>query len=64
MKKPFSKIGAFVFALVALIHLYRLINHFEVVVSGYLVPYWVNVAGLIIAPILSIGLWRESKKLK
>jgi hypothetical protein len=58
--KPFTKISSIVFALAAIIHLMRLINHFQLTIGGTDIPYWVNGIGLIISVLLSVGLWKES----
>jgi uncharacterized membrane protein len=59
--KPFTTLAAIVFALIALIHLYRLIRPFEVVVHGMIVPQWVSIAGLVVAGTLAFMLRRESR---
>lgn len=60
--KPFTTLAAIVFALIALIHLYRLIWPFEVVVHGMIVPQWVSIAGLVVAGTLAFMLHREAKR--
>jgi hypothetical protein len=59
--KPFTTLAIIVFALIALIHLYRLIRPFDVVVHGMIVPQWVSIAGLVVAALLASMLWRESR---
>jgi hypothetical protein len=61
MKKPFTRIAAVVFAIVAVAHLLRLIFQFPLVIGGFLVPLWINVIALIIAGLLAVMLWRESQ---
>jgi hypothetical protein len=60
--KPFTALAVIIFALVALVHLFRLIWGFEVVVGGTMLPQWVSLPGLIIAAGLAIMLWRESRR--
>lgn len=60
--KPFTTLAIAIFALIALVHLYRLIRPFEVVVDGGTVPQWVSIAGLIVAGGLALMLWRESRR--
>ena len=60
--QPFTKIGAIVFAVMALVHLYRLIHPFDLVIAGWSAPQWVSVVGLLVPGILSIMLWRESRR--
>lgn len=59
--KPLTKIAAVLLALVALLHLARVILNLELKVGSTEIPMWVSVGGFIIPLILSIGLWRESK---
>jgi uncharacterized membrane protein YjjB (DUF3815 family) len=58
--KPFSIVAAVVFALVALVHLLRLVYGWEVTLAGWVVPLWVSVVGLIVAGGLAAMVWREA----
>jgi hypothetical protein len=60
--KPFTRIAAVLFALIALIHLLRLFVGVEVVVHGVMVPQWVSIPGFIIAAGLAVMLWREAQR--
>jgi chromate transport protein ChrA len=60
--KPFTTLAAIVFAIMALVHLYRLIWGLEIVVQGHSVPQWVSAVGLIVAAILALMVWRESRR--
>ncbi|HEV2817142.1 MAG TPA: hypothetical protein VGW40_07980 [Allosphingosinicella sp.] len=60
--KPFTTAAILVFALIALLHLYRLVKPFEVVVGGTAVPQWISIAGLIVAGGLALMVWRESRR--
>ncbi|HKR06235.1 MAG TPA: hypothetical protein VJY62_16485 [Bacteroidia bacterium] len=59
--KTFTKISSLLLGIVALIHLLRLITHFQLSIFNAEVPLWLNVAGVLIASALSLGLWKESK---
>jgi len=59
--KPFTTLAAALFAVIALAHLYRLIQPFEVVIGGTALPQWVSIVGLVIAAGLALMLWRESR---
>ena len=59
--KPVSTIVVVVFALVAVVHLMRIIQGWEVIVNGITMPLWVSVVGAIIAGGLAILLWREGR---
>lgn len=51
-KKPLM-VGGFMFLLVALVHLSRIVFGYEVVVNGKMVPLWANGLGFAIAGWLS-----------
>ena len=61
MKKPFTTIAVSVFALVATLHVLRLLFGWEATFQGSVVPMWVSVVGVVIAGGLAIMLWRESR---
>jgi Flp pilus assembly protein TadB len=52
------RVASVVFALFALGHVLRLINHARVIVGTHHTPMWVSVVALIIAAGLSIWMWR------
>jgi len=60
--KPFATLAVIIFALIALIHLVRLIRPFEVVVHNFVVPQWMSAVGLIVAGTMAVMLWRESRR--
>ena len=60
--KPFSKIASILFALVALLHLARVIFDNQLLIDEFEVPMWVSIVGFIVPAILSFGLWKESKQ--
>ncbi len=60
--KPFTTIAAVLFALAALIHIYRLFTHFQVVIGSHELSQTVSMIAIIVAAILSWGLFRESKR--
>lgn len=61
MKKPFTFLAILVFALVALVHLLRLVFGWEVNFEGSAVPMWPSIVALVVASGLAAGLWWESK---
>jgi len=61
MSKPFTLIAALIFALMALLHLYRLFTNFQVILGSHTIPMWVSYVGLIIPGLLAVMLYRESK---
>ena len=60
IRKLSTTIAVGVFALVALLHVLRLVFGWEVMIQGSSVPMWVSVVGVVIAGSLAIMLWRET----
>lgn len=52
-EKTFATIAAVIFALVALLHLLRLVMGWSVVIDSWTVPMWVSWVGLVVAGSLS-----------
>ena len=50
-----------VFTLVAVIHLLRLVYHWEILIAGQVIPMSFSVAGLIVAGILALWMFRASR---
>jgi len=59
--KPFTIIAAVVFALVALLHIVRRVEGWEIAVDGVTIPMWVSPLGIAIAGGLAFLLWREAR---
>ena len=51
-QKNYALVSGLIFAIVALVHLLRLVQGWDLVVAGYLVPMWVSWIGLIIPGVL------------
>lgn len=60
--KPFTTIAAAIFALVALMHVFRLFLGWEVTVNGIAIPMWASALALIITAALALMLFREARK--
>jgi hypothetical protein len=60
--KPFTTLAILVFILVALAHLYRLVRGLDIVVQGHALPQWISIVGLVLAAVLAVMLWRESRQ--
>jgi hypothetical protein len=60
--KPFTTIAVVLFALIAFVHLLRLLLGWEVTVNGTTVPKWVSGPGLVITAGLAGMLWREARR--
>jgi len=61
IKKPFTTIAVGVFALIALLHIFRLTFGWEVTIQRSVVPLWVSWLGVVIAGGLAVMLRRESR---
>jgi hypothetical protein len=61
MTKPFTLIAALIFAIVALLHIYRLFTYFQVILGSHVIPMWVSYVGVIIPGLLAVMLYRESR---
>jgi hypothetical protein len=62
--KPFTWIASGIFALMALVHIYRLIRPFEIIVCGCHIPIWVSAVAAVICAGLSWMLCREARGTK
>ncbi len=59
--KPFTTIAVVVFALVAVVHLLRLILGWQVTVVGFVVPVWWSALGALVAGGLALMVGREAR---
>ena len=59
--KPYTKIAAVLLAVVALLHLLRVILKLELSVDHVDMPMWLSIVGFIIPAFLSYGLVKESR---
>ena len=62
MNKPFTMLAVLVFALVALVHLLRLVYGWEATINGAAVPMWASILALVVSGGLAVMVWRESQK--
>ena len=58
--KPFTLIAAAIFGLMAVLHAYRLMTHFQVIVGTHTIPQYVSWIAIIVTGLLSYGLFREA----
>ena len=59
--KPFTWIAAALFALMALIHVVRVITHFQVILGSHAIPEWVSYIAIVVAAFFSWMLCREAR---
>jgi hypothetical protein len=58
--RPFTLVAAINFALLALLHGYRAMTQFQVIVGTHEIAQWVSWVVLVVAGLLSVGLFREA----
>ena len=52
-RKPFTLIAAVIFGLMALLHVYRIFTHFQVIVGSHTIPQGVSWIALVVTAALS-----------
>ena len=62
MNRPFTMIAAAIFLVMALVHAYRLLTHFQIVIGSHAMGMAVSISALIVTLILSWGLFREARR--
>ena len=60
--KPVTTVAALIFAVVALVHLSRLVLHWSAVLGGWEVPMWISGFGCVVPALLSFLLLREARR--
>jgi hypothetical protein len=59
--KRFTTIAVVIFTLMAIVHLIRLFEGWEITVVGFIIPVWWSAFGLVIAGGLALMVWREAR---
>jgi hypothetical protein len=59
--RPFTWIASAIFALMALVHIFRLFTNFQIVLGSHVVPMWVSGVGALVTAGLSWMLCREAR---
>lgn len=60
--KPFTTIAAVIFALMTLVHAYRLMTDFQVIVGSHTISMSVSWVAIVVTAVLCVGLFREAKR--
>lgn len=60
--RPFTLIAAIIFGLMALLHVYRLFTHFQVMVGSHSIPQYVSWIAILVTGGLSLMLFREARR--
>lgn len=59
--KTYFTATAALFAIIALLHLYRILRGFEAHVGNWMVPMWLSVVAVALAGYLALAGWKLSK---
>ena len=60
--KPATTATAVILAAIAVAHVLRLLNGWQVTVADAAVPMWVSGVGALVSGALAVLLWRENRK--
>ena len=60
--KPFTTLAVFLFSLISLVHILRLIFRWEIVAAGWVIPLWVSIPGFLITGGLALLIWKEMRR--
>ena len=60
--KPFSHIAGFLFGVIALLQLLRVVQGWEVIVNGFAVPLWASAVVALVTAVLAVMVWREARR--
>jgi hypothetical protein len=61
MARPFTWIASAIFALMALIHVYRVFTDFQIVIGSHTIPMGVSYVAILVTALLSWMLCREAR---
>lgn len=62
MARPFTMIAAIIFAVMAVLHAYRLFTHFQVIVGSHTIAESISIVAILVTAVLAIGLFREARR--
>ena len=55
-------IAAIIFAVMAVLHAYRLFTHFQVIVGSHTIAESISIVAILVTAVLAIGLFREARR--
>lgn len=61
-QRPFTLIAALLFAIMAVLHVYRLATHFQIIIGSHTVPMGVSWIAVVLTGLLAVMLVRESRR--
>ena len=62
MSRPFTMVAALIFFGIALLHVYRLFTHFQVVLGSHVLPEWISYVGVLVPGVLAYMLVKERRR--
>ena len=62
MSRPFTMIAAIIFAVMAVLHAYRLFTHFQVIVGSHTIAESISIVAILVTAVLAFGLFREARR--
>ena len=60
--RPFTLLAAVIFALMALVHLYRIVTHFQIILGSHVIPMTASWIAIAITGLMAVMLYRESQR--
>jgi hypothetical protein len=60
-RRPFTLIAAAIFALMMLVHVYRLVTDFQIILGSHPIPMAVSWIAIAVTAVLAVMLYRESQ---
>ena len=60
--RPFTLLAAAIFLVMALIHVYRLVTHFQIIAGNHSMPMAVSWIAIVLTGLLAVMLYRESQR--
>ena len=61
-RKPFTLIAAAIFALMTVVHIYRIATNFQIILGSHYIPMSVSYFAIIVTGVLAVMLYRESQR--
>ncbi len=61
-RKPFTLIAALIFAIMAVVHVYRLATDFQIIVGSHMIPIGVSWIAAAVTALLAVMLFNEARR--
>jgi uncharacterized membrane protein (DUF485 family) len=60
--RPFTLIAAIIFLAMALVHIYRLATHFQIILGSHVIPMSVSWIAILVTALMAVMLFREARR--